>query len=306
MKILKLLILALFFVQAYGQSNETNSKKINFYENNDKYFIKNIDVNKDGLKDKIVSSQKNQGEELLVFINKKNEYIFTFETTNFSEDGGNQISDIKEDKNGFIIITYFPDRGYYEKEYYIKNIKENWLLDKIVFKTSSLTEYTKIDICTVVQNINLKDDNFSEKIQDIPEENNRKKLCKIDYLFEENDVRAYLLRFKDKNFNNVKDVERYKSMLMKFPLTLKNSPEYNDIAYYLEQSKSYNEAIFLLEEILDKFPNRTVAWLNLADSQFGIKDKLNAKKSYEKYIELLKSHNKDLKKIPKRVYNRSN
>ena len=49
-------------------------------------------------------------------------------------------------------------------------------------------------------------------------------------------------------------------------LSTKNLSSYNDIAYYLQQANANDEAIFLLEKIIEKFPNRTVAYLNLADA----------------------------------------
>lgn len=76
----------------------------------------------------------------------------------------------------------------------------------------------------------------------------------------------------------------------------------NDVAYYLEQSGAYNESIFLLNTIIKKEPLRVVAWINLADAQWEINDIENAKKSYQKYISLMKVQKKDLKKIPQRVY----
>jgi len=85
-------------------------------------------------------------------------------------------------------------------------------------------------------------------------------------------------------------------------LDVKNS---NDIAYYLEEAKIYEEAIFILKSIIKKEPNRVVAYLNLADSYWAIGNQELAKENYKKYIELMKSQNKDLKKIPRYVWERS-
>ncbi|MDD2896586.1 MAG: tetratricopeptide repeat protein [Aliarcobacter sp.] len=83
-------------------------------------------------------------------------------------------------------------------------------------------------------------------------------------------------------------------------LNQKTVQKYNDIAYYLQQANANDEAIFLLEKILEKFPNRTVAYLNLADAYDGLGNKEKAKENYEKYINLMKEDNKEVK-IPKRV-----
>jgi len=78
----------------------------------------------------------------------------------------------------------------------------------------------------------------------------------------------------------------------------------NDVAYYLEQSGVYKESILFLNEIIDNNPQRVVAWLNLADAQWGDNKKRDAKLSYQRYIHLMEIQNKDIKKIPQRVYER--
>lgn len=83
-----------------------------------------------------------------------------------------------------------------------------------------------------------------------------------------------------------------------------NIDKLNDVAYYLEQLGEYNESIFFLNNIIDNNPQRVVAWLNLADAQWGSNKKKEAKLSYQKYIYLMKIQNKDIQKIPKRVYER--
>jgi hypothetical protein len=78
----------------------------------------------------------------------------------------------------------------------------------------------------------------------------------------------------------------------------------NDVAYYLEQSGAYKESMFFLNKIIGDNPERVVAWLNLADAQWGDHKKNDAKISYQKYIHLMEIQNKDIKKIPPRVYER--
>ena len=95
-------------------------------------------------------------------------------------------------------------------------------------------------------------------------------------------------------------IENIKEILKNEPLNTKTLTQYNDIAYYLQQADANEEAIFLLEKIIEKYPNRIVAYLNLADSYNGINNKEKAKENYNKYISLMKQDNKE-DKIPKRV-----
>ncbi|WP_198306422.1 tetratricopeptide repeat protein [Arcobacter vandammei] len=89
----------------------------------------------------------------------------------------------------------------------------------------------------------------------------------------------------------------------------------SNIASFLIEAKIYKEVIPLLEEIIKQEPNRTIAYLNLADAYLEMSKeneknenykvaveyyKNLSKENYEKYIELMKQDNKE-EKIPKRV-----
>ena len=100
--------------------------------------------------------------------------------------------------------------------------------------------------------------------------------------------------------NQKVSIEDINDVLKNEELNQKIVQKYNDIAYYLQQVNANDEAIFLLEKIIEKFPNRTVAYLNLADAYNGINNKEKAKENYEKYINLMEQDNKE-NKIPKRV-----
>jgi hypothetical protein len=108
-----------------------------------------------------------------------------------------------------------------------------------------------------------------------------------------------LKNLKEKKETNL-SIENLNEILKNEELNQKTVQKYNDIAYYLQQKNVNNEAIFLLEKIIEKYPNRTVAYLNLADAYDGIDNKEKAKENYEKYINLMKQDNKEAK-IPKRV-----
>ncbi|MBM7421451.1 MULTISPECIES: hypothetical protein [Chryseobacterium] len=129
---------------------------LNQYTNNTNYFIKTFDVNKDGIKDKIVSHNRYLGDELLLFLgDKRGNYNWALKSTNFSEDGGNQISDIKETKEGFEIITQFPDRGYLQNTYWVSGINNKFILTKIQSESESWQDgYT--EKCSQNINVDLK------------------------------------------------------------------------------------------------------------------------------------------------------
>ncbi len=80
---------------------------------------------------------------------------------------------------------------------------------------------------------------------------------------------------------------------------------FNDIGYYLEQSGLYEEAIYLLEKIINQHPDRTVAYINLGDAYWGLGDKDKAQQAYKTYVKQMKANAKGTK-IPKQVLERIN
>ncbi len=110
------------------------------------------------------------------------------------------------------------------------------------------------------------------------------------------------ISYVSKNFKlkNILSNNEINYLLNRFPLSTKTLTQYNDIARYLEKAGAYQESIYLLEKILEKYPNRIVAYINLGDAYLGDKQKDKAIQSYKKYIELMKEAGKE-NKIPKRV-----
>lgn len=136
------------------EANKKNAiSNIDKYINDSKYFIKTFDINNDGINDKIISSKPYEGDDLFVFFGDKNSnYKLMLKTFNFSQDGGNQISDIKKTNIGFEIITKFPDRGDSKCNYYIINNNQSFILKKIKNEYYSWqNKYTKV----CIQNFNL-------------------------------------------------------------------------------------------------------------------------------------------------------
>lgn len=77
----------------------------------------------------------------------------------------------------------------------------------------------------------------------------------------------------------------------------------NNIAYFLQLKNKDNDAVQIFKKILDKYPDRVVTYLNLADSQWKLDDKKSAKLNYAMYIKLMISDGKE-NKIPEVVKER--
>ncbi|MCC8170244.1 MAG: tetratricopeptide repeat protein [Parabacteroides sp.] len=88
------------------------------------------------------------------------------------------------------------------------------------------------------------------------------------------------------------------------PLDTNTVSIYSDAALFLLKNEMYNEARIILLEITKKYPDKEEEWLALGDAQWGDGDEEAARESYTIYLNLMKKHNKDLVRIPKRVYER--
>jgi len=79
--------------------------------------------------------------------------------------------------------------------------------------------------------------------------------------------------------------------------------KYNDLGYFLEEGGKYKEAAIMLEQVVKTVPDRSVAYLNLADAYWGLKDTSKACSNYKKYVDIVLKDIKN-KKIPSRISER--
>ncbi|MBF6656402.1 hypothetical protein HUE46_05470 [Flavobacterium columnare] len=159
-------------VDFYSKLNSNNSASNSYINNIEKYlkdpnfFSESFDINGDGKEDKIFSNKPNTGSDLLIYFYENNEYKLKLKSTNFSQDGGNQVSKILKNQNGFSIITDFP-QGTDSYTYEIKFKDNNFIIEKVVHQLESWqnNQSKKIEF---FPSINLKkttDEIFNELIK---------------------------------------------------------------------------------------------------------------------------------------------
>ncbi len=102
---------------------------------------------------------------------------------------------------------------------------------------------------------------------------------------------------------NILTIDELNDIMKLNKLTQKTLTTYNNIAYYLQKAGANKEAAYLLEKIIEKFPDRTVAYYNLGDAYWALGEKQKAIKAYTTYIEQM-CHKGLQKKIPKMVLER--
>lgn len=78
----------------------------------------------------------------------------------------------------------------------------------------------------------------------------------------------------------------------------------NDLGFLLGEAGYYPESIELLNAVIANNPNRTVAYLNIADSYWAMNDKARAVEAYKQYASRMSVSGK-ASKIPARVVERS-
>lgn len=141
-------------------------------------------------------------------------------------------------------------------------------------------------------------------------ENIQKLGDKLNFVFENKTPVSYLYDHNNNIFGNISYDLSAEEFFILYPeinngkFIISNVEEANNLAHSLEKHNILNESVFLLYQIILQYPERVVAYLNLADTCWGLDNEEEAKKYYEKYISLMKSQGKDLKKIPQRVYDR--
>lgn len=83
-------------------------------------------------------------------------------------------------------------------------------------------------------------------------------------------------------------------------INIKNMVTANNIGYFLEQANALAPAAVFLQKVIEKFPDREVAYFNLGDLFLKKKDARAAAVNYNTYINLMKERKLE-QKIPKRV-----
>lgn len=136
--------------------NSENLSDIELYEKNSDFTLMTFDINNDGKEDKIFSNKPNTGDSLRIYFYENNQYVLKLKSINFSQDGGNQVSQIKKESKGFSIVTNFPtatDRY----QYFVNYENNSFMVNKVIHETSSWqNNENKIKVCEFYPEINLQ------------------------------------------------------------------------------------------------------------------------------------------------------
>ncbi len=280
-------IFILFIFSSYSAFAQIYNKKelLKNYNAYDIVLKYNNDFNNDKIMDVlyILSSKKENDEALVnnnnsvskrkavIYLGKTNEnFLRIFETDNIfpcRECTGKSDNDISDLKFEKNILSY-----------------------KTIIAPFSSNNYSIINFKLKFINQNFEICNYEETYYKVGEDNNA--IIRLD----SGDIPK--MKFNYYDWVASKSWDDY------ILVTSQNVTKLNDFAYKIE-SVNPSVSINVLLKIIKKYPERVVAYLNLADGYWETGDKLKAKENYKKYIALMKSQNKDLKKIPKQVCERT-
>jgi len=231
------------------------------------------------------------------------------------------IFSIEDSQEEALILTSFKD-GYLNrfKLYFSYEIKDNLFhLDKVYFLSFNESCEHELNAIYEVKNKdfnNLTLNKFnSKKIHNllyekpiwINEKAHLTKLVSREFLHTYKDIFKLYKTNKSlfkKEIGFLLDRECSKKYyLSEKYLFLNNIELSNNLAFFFDQAGYHKEAIYLLEKILKKYPNRTVAYYNLGDAYWALGDKKKARKAYTTYTEQMCDAGKQ-KRIPKVVIDR--
>lgn len=250
---------------------------------NQDFKIYDIDINRDGIKDKVAYNKN--GNDLLFFVKQHNQYQNVYHGDNYNMDGiyvAKQIKGYYEGDHVLYIKNIFSGAGGQTNEYFFTYQNQKWNLSESV----------------------LTSDNFNEmKVCIRNEQDDKEKCITTENTHIISDITEKIRTGKDVGFYTK---EYLFSLINLVPLTENSISGYENLAFWLLQvNRGVPSGIFLYNKILEKFPDRLASCLHIADAQWNIGEREGAKITYRKYIVLLKEQKKDPKKIPERVYERS-
>lgn len=174
------------FIFLFACFASADNVDIKYYLNSNEFFNRDIDIDNDGVADKVISNVNGFGDELLFFKNNNGNYHLVFKGSNFSEDGGERINDIKKPKSKeySILITTNTDKLNIINSYYIAYNDKKWILRGINSEVSGfLDDYSKKHICKFNNiDLDISMPNLKDKLPnyDLSDEY-IKSNCELDY-----------------------------------------------------------------------------------------------------------------------------
>ena len=158
-------------------------RPLGFYESSVLHVVADIDVDMDGVLDKVVSSAQGKGDDLFFFKNIGGDYHVVLVSKNLSEDGGRVFGGVFQEAGGDEVMsveTFFP-KGLDEARHYISYADGRWVISRTVYTVSDWrVDEDHMYLCEVPQDIPMADlalEQGAVEVRQIPIESDRDELC---------------------------------------------------------------------------------------------------------------------------------
>jgi len=254
-------------------------------------------LNINNIKSKIV--HVNEYEDKVVFTKSNGEFLKEVTFVNFVNiEERISYQDLDFDNKKEILVDISSHERYEEHEIFtitcnklVPFFPKSLYYFKLNKRKKTLTEYAR------------SNNDYRPKFKTYCLNNSKYYLCKSEEYFTKDINKTNEFDRQNKiiksyhNFN--KDIVSLKKTIDK-----KDVVKLNNIAYHLQKAGANEEAVYLLEKILKKYPKRMVAYYNLGDAYWAIGEKKKAIKAYKTYIKQMKERGKE-KRIPKIVKKRA-
>lgn len=216
-------------------------------------------------------------------------------------------------------ITIFCKKDYLNLTYTFQNGNEYKIVNNIFkpkngifYLMNTFTTYTDRNqtSLTGLNYSNIKLDDFSIDSDLFDKKLIEKEISLVTGHQEEKEVEEipyYNLILKSFKMRKFEDIKLFTNEFVIDELGIEenlNIVELNNVAFVAYKSRAYAESLYILNKVIKKNPKRIVAYLNIADNYWALNQKEKAVENYKKYIQLMKDQKKNLKKVPKYVYQR--
>jgi len=265
--------------------------------------------NNDTLKDYMIKKFFTDKIYFEVNLRKQNGFeksISSFFTSSiFSEEDFFKNADLFNDTKGSISVVGFccGNLKTVENYYYTYNDEvQNWILNKEYTYSYNQDYSIDYEVNFPTQSISINGLKFDQvKIQNESERQ----------VYYNNLLADLLTKFsnaykKKLNYSYLSEYPKFVilDMLKIVPVTNMNITQYNDLAYYLQQTRSEDlNAQYILKKVIEENPKRSVAYINLGDAYWDLQEYDMAKESYGVYVQLMKEAGKE-NVIPPIVFKR--
>lgn len=159
-------------------------RSFQFYENSDSHVVSDIDIDMNGVPDKVISSAQNKGDELIFLKNINGDYRAVLVSKNLAEDGGRVFRRINQEGGAggevMSIETFFP-KGADTATHYVLYSGGEWVLSRTIYVVSDWRSRDgHAHYCEVVQNVPMSELALEEgatKVRQVPAESDRDQVC---------------------------------------------------------------------------------------------------------------------------------